>query len=363
MKMNKAKKIIAGAAMVSQLLFASYAGAQEKKSIFAPTKIATETSISASKDCSGIPFQRAEIGNDYWTFKYDFNMKLKPSDCPANVGMFSLNKIYSKNNTIIGAEVLQVGKFDGKDTWFADAWLAGKKGKFSYMLDLGKGFPSEGKNRDYVISNLRHPKFSAMLAYYAMGGTFQKGVEIRKYAYLSYHDHNICAAAGNNVNTGFALAAIIGKEDFGHLSFITHNRKTGDIWFKSQTGLQNADQNFYSVSTMDLACDILGTPMFQPIHLGPASTKGEYAVKFEYKKHAASAAHEYEALVATKKLPLVQVGVGINSEYSSECKTKRGAVIEIYKPIKAGKFSASFEGRYNSRNSTATAYIKMSRTF
>ena len=73
--MKTLQKIVAGVALTGALLLGYNAKAQN---VVVPTKVATETSIIGSKDATGVPFHRTEIGNDAWTFKYDLNMNLKP---------------------------------------------------------------------------------------------------------------------------------------------------------------------------------------------------------------------------------------------------------------------------------------------
>ncbi len=353
--MKTLQKIITGAALTGALMFGYNANAQESKIV--PTKIATETSIVANKDVAGVPFQRVEAGNDAWTFKYDLNMKLKPTDNPLNVGLFSLNKLYDKNNLNIGAEAFQVGKLDGKDTWFVDSWATKKFKDMSLMIDLGLGFPDTKYTQTYAIGAFKHPKTSISGAVYSVNSD-----ETRYYGYAAYHDHNLYGAIGNKVNTSFASTGIYGLKNFGNLTFATHNRDNGNIWSKSQFAFGNVNSKFYSVGTFDLASDIFSMPMFQPIHLTPLSTKGDYTIKLEYKRNKPNSTHETELMLGTDKTPFVQVGLGVNTEYKNNSSISNVA-IELYKDVKLGKFTGAVEARYNARTSSATGYVKMSYEF
>jgi len=348
--MKTLQKIIAGAALTGALLFGYNANAQKA---IVPTKVSTETSLIGSKDNSGVLMQRLETGNDAWTFKYDYSPKLNFDTKPVNVGLFSLNKLYNKNNWNVGVEGFQVGNFDGKDTWFVDAWVSKKHKDISAMLDLGLGFPDTKYTQVYAIASFKHPKTSLCGAFYKVSPE-----ETRYYGYAAYHDHNVYGVVGNKVHTSFAMAGVYDLEHFGNLTFGTHNRETGDVWIKSQTAVGDVNKKFYSVGTFDLASDILSMPMFQPIHLGPLSTKGDYALKLEYKKNSAKNTHETEIMVATDKIPFVQVGVGLNTEYNCG-KSISNIAVELYKEVKLGKFSGSAEARYNAKTSTATGYVKM----
>ncbi len=356
--MSKIKRIIAGATIASYLLFGGNTIAQDnKRKIILPTKAAIESSIISNKDMDGILMQRIETGNDDWTLRYDYNSKLNFDKKPANVGMLSLNSLYDKNNINVGAEVFQVGNLDGKDTWFVDAWASKKYKKTSFMIDAGLGFPSTKYLQTYAIASFNHPKTTIKGAFYNVSSK-----ETRYYGYISYHNHNIYASVGNKINTGFAIAGTYGFKSFGNMTFGTLDRKTGDIWIKSQTAIDNVNQKFYSAETFDLASDILSMPMFQPIHLNPVSTKGNYALKLEYKYSETRKSHETEVMLATKKIPFIELGVGVNTEYKENC-TNSSFALELFKEVRFGKFSGSAEARYNHRTKTGTAYIKMSRTF
>jgi Phr family secreted Rap phosphatase inhibitor len=106
--MKKLQKVVSGIALMGALAFGYNSNVNAQ---VAPTKVATETLIIHNKDATGTPLQRVEIGSDAWKLKYDVNFKLNNDVKPVNVGLFALNKLYSKNNTSIGAEVFQVGNF------------------------------------------------------------------------------------------------------------------------------------------------------------------------------------------------------------------------------------------------------------
>lgn len=352
-KMKTLQKIIAGAAIVGASMFGYNASAQ-----VAPTKIAAETSIVSNKDMDGILMQRLETGNDAWTFKYDYHPKLGFDTKPVNAGMLSLNKLYDKKDFTIGIEGFQVGNFNGKDTWFVDAWGTKKYKDLSFMLDLGLGFPSDGYVQTYAIATFKHPKTTISGAFYKVDPE-----EMRYYGYAAYHDHNIYGVIGNKINTGFAMAGIYDLEHFGSLTFGTFDRKSGNIWIKSQTAVGEVNNGFYSVQTFDLASDILSMPMFLPVHLNPLSTKGDYALKLEYKRSADKKTHETEMMVSTDKIPFIQLGVGLNTEYSCG-RSISDVAIEVFKEQAfkvAGKdMKYSIESRYNNRTHELTGYIKFS---
>jgi hypothetical protein len=353
--MNKLQKIIAPAALAGSMFLGYITNTNAQ---VAPTKVATETSIIESKDNSGILMQRIETGNDAWTFKYDYNPKLNFETKPVNVGLFSLNKLYNKNNTNIGAEVFQVGNFDGHDTWFVDAWVSKKHKDISAMLDVGLGFPGDSKFiQKYSIASFEHPKISSAAAFYNVSPE-----ETRYYGYLAGHSNNLFGVVGNKINTSFAAAGIYGLENFGTVNFGTYDRQTGNIWIKSQTAVGNVNDKFFSVPTIRLLSNLLALPAFQPIHLSPLSTKGDYALKLEYKKNAEKDIQETEIMLATDKTPFVQVGIGVNTEIKCG-KATSNLAIELFKEQKFGKFTGSAEARYNARTSTATGYVKMSYTF
>jgi hypothetical protein len=355
--MNTLQKIIAGAAIVGASMFGYNANAQVK-----PTKIATETSIVSNKDVTGVPMQRLQIGNDAWTFKYDHNFQLNNTSKPSDVGMFALNKLYNKNNTIIGAEIFPVGNYDKNQIWFVDAWISKKVGNIDLMLDYGKGFQKDKHSKDYVIATLKHPKFSVEGCLYPQGSLLDMNVEWKKYGFVSYKGDHVYASVGNKIHTTYALVGTSGLENFGNFTYINHNRETGDISLKSQTSLYGANQKFFQNSTFEMASEYFAMPAYFPIKLSPMSNKGAVAVKLEYKKTPSKGTQETEIMVGSNKTPFVQVGLGVNTEYKNNSSISNVA-IELYKEVKFGKFTGSVEARYNARTSTATGYVKMNYTF
>jgi len=353
--MKTLQKIIAGIALTSALTFGYKANAQEQN-VLVPTKVSTETSAINNKDVSGVPFQRVEAGNDAWSFKYDINMKLKPSDCPVNVGMLSLNKLYSNKNTSIGAEIFQVGKFNEKDIWFVDAFIAKKMGDISLMLDYGKGLQKDRQSKDYVIATLKHPKFSLEGCAYPQGSVLEKNVKTLWCGFGSYKGDNVYASLGNKVQTGYASAGLYGFKDFGQLLFGMKTRDNGDIWIKSQTALGDVNQAFFSKEMFEIASEYFAMPAYFPMHFSPISTRGNIALKLEYKKN--SGVPQTEIMLATDKTP-VQIGLGVNTSYQNNSSISNVA-IELYKDFKLGKkFTGSIEGRYNNRTKETTGYLKM----
>ena len=227
------------------------------------------------------------------------------------------------------------------------------------MIDAGLGFPTTKYIQTYAIAAFKHPKTSVSAAYYTVAPK-----DTRYYGYAAYHDNNIYGVVGNNVKTTFAAAGTYDLKYFGSYTFITHNRENGNIWMKSQTAFGNVNNNVFCVKSLDKLSDIFTIPLFQPVHLDPVSTKGDYAIKLEYKKTPSSdgekknCTSETELMIATSKTP-VQIGLGVNTSYKNNSSISNVA-IELYKDFKLGKkFTGSIEGRYNNRTKETTGYLKM----
>jgi hypothetical protein len=355
-KMKILQKIVAGAALTSALLFGYNAKAQN---VLVPTQVKTETSAISNKDVAGVPYQRVEFGNDKWSFKYDINSKLKPNETPVNVGMFALNKLYKKNNTSIGAEIFQVGKFTSTDVWFVDAWVASKLGDFSVMLDYGKGFQIDKRSKDYVIATAKSKRVSLEGCVYPQGSLLEKGIEWKKYGFVSYKGDDVYASIGNKIDAGYISAGYYGSPDFGTFAFGTFDRKTGNRWIKSQTAIGKVNRKFYSNETGEIASEFFAMPAYFPVHFSQLATKGMLALKLEYKRN--SYVPETEFMIASSKTPLAQLGIGINTVYAP-CSTSSNYVVEACKQLNFGNFSGLLETRYNNNKKEFTAFLTMSYT-
>jgi len=357
------KKAVAGATLVGTLAFGHIANTNAQN-VLVPTKIKTETSAINGIDASGthvagVPYQRIEFGNDAWSFKYDINTKLKPTDNPVNVGMFALNKLYSKGKTSVGAEIFQVGKFKETDVWFVDSWVSTTIGDMSVMIDYGKGLQKDKRSKDYVIATAKNKRVSLEGCLYPQGSFLEKGIEWKKYGFVSFKGDHAYAAVGNKINAGYVAAGVYGFKDFGTFSFGTFDRKTGDRWIKSQTAFGDVNQKFYSTATAEIASEYFAMPAYFPVHFTQLTTRGTFAIKLEYKRN--KYVPETEVEIASNKTPLVQLGVGINTVYK-EGAAKSSYVVEACKTVQFGDFSATAEARYNNNNQTLTGFLTMNYT-
>jgi hypothetical protein len=354
--MKTLQKMVAGVALTGALLFGYTAKAQN---VLVPTKVSTETSVIGNKDAAGVPMQRVEAGNAFWSFKYDIDAGVRPTDNPLNVGMFSLNKLYSKKNTSLGAEIFQVGKFKSDDICFVDAWVTQKIGDISVMIDAGKGFQKDKHSKDYVIATLVHPRFSLGGCAYKQGSFLEDHVKTLWYGYGAYKGNHIYAAVGNKISTTYTSFAVHSYKDFGTFAYGLFDRQTGNRKFKSQTAFGDVNQTFYSNATGEIVSNLYGMPAYFPKYFTQLSNKGTAAVKLEYTVNNGVTETEFE--IASNKTPLVQLGVGLNTVYK-EGSSKSSYILEVSKSMQFGNFSSTVETRYNNNKQELTAEVILSYT-
>ena len=356
--MKKLQKLLSGILLSGALLCRYNANGQVAQTT--PIKVLTETSISANKTGSGIPMPRTAINTGQFSFKNDtyFNFKGKN---PNDVTSLFYNKNYDKKNLSLDLGILNVGNFDGKDEIFFDASITKKQDNKNITLEIGKSIKKDCESREWAIVYLRNPKISGDIGYFAQGPTFKKNTEILKYAWLGYHNNHTYVALGNEIDRTWGFVGVKGYSDFGTFTLGKYDRQNGDVWIKSQTAIGDVNQKFYCTELFDVASSYFVVPAFHTKHFSPLSTKGDVALKVEYKKNGTTNVQESEIMIGTNKTP-IQLSVGINTEYTSDATTSN-AVIEAYKEFKIGKCDGSIEAKYNNRTEDLTAYLTLKYTF
>ena len=357
--MKTLKKILSGIALTSALLLGYNANAQIK-----PVSISTETSIVENrienKNTFGIPMQRVEINTEPVVVKYDSYFNLKGKN-PDDVASIFFNKVYNKKDLSLDLGVLNVGNFNGKDELFFDVLATKKVNKTEATLEVGKSTREIAASREWVIVYFRNPKISADAGYFAQGSTFNTNTKIQKYAWLGYHDNHKYIALGNEIDRTWGFFGVKGYSDFGTFTLGKYDRNTGDVWIKSQTAVGDVNQKFYCTELFDVAASYFVVPAFHTKHFSPLSTKGDVALKLEYKKNGTTKTQETEAMIGTNKTP-IQIGLGINTEYKDNSSTSN-AVVELYKEFKIGKIDGSAECRYNNRTEDVAGYLMLKYKF
>jgi hypothetical protein len=320
-------------------------------------KVSTETAATAD----GIPMHRTEIVNNNVTVKYDAKFRTKPTDAPVDIGGISFDKIYSDSTINIAAGLTSVGNLDKETEYFLDASITKQYGDITATLDIGKGARSTGPSREYLIGVFRHPNVSSEIGWFPQGSTFNKHTEILQYEWVALHNDNAYVGGGNEVDRTWIFAGIKGMEDFGTFAFAKYDRKSGDVWVKSQTAYGNADRGFFSTETFNVAASYLCVPPFFVKHFSPISTKGDAALKIEYKNCPSTGNAESEVMLGTNTTP-IQVGIGVNTGYKGNTSISN-VVAELYKEFSVAGIKGSVEVRYNNRTGDASGYVKLSKEF
>jgi len=356
--MNTLQTIATGALLTGSTVFGLEANAQN---VFTPTQIKTETSIISNNDVTGIPMHRTEIGNDFWTLRYDYDSKLNNSEKPANVGLFSLNKLYNKNGLKFGVELYQVGNFDGKDKWFLDASATKKFKENSINLFYGKGKPYDGPFEDYGGVIFNNPKLSAGATFYAYGPVFDKKTHTDYFGRVIYRGDHTYASFGNKVQNTFGSFGIHGFENYGEYIFGIQDRVTGNIWIRSQMGFGKVNKDFYNTNTFDVSTNYFTLPEFFQKYFTIPCSKASLVSYFDIKTKPMDNIVETEFGFGTDRTP-IPVNIGVNTEYCGG-KSKSGFTVGVSKELKFKKFNVVAEAQYNSRIKSAKAYVKAQYRF
>ncbi len=330
---------------------------------FVPTNISMEGSITQSPDANGSGVQDTKITFNNGTFiRYVAQHDIKTGKEQGDV-LTMFGPEFSVAGITLGAGYLKTGDWNERDVHYLD--LYGKKkfetslGKIEGYLELGTGVGQKTHRQDFIISRLSHENFTAEGGFFSARGLIgTKWMDFDNtgiYGWIAVHPEHGYLALGNNTNVTYGFAGIKGFKDFGEFAFAKYDRRTGDYWIKSQTGFGDVNQGFYSTEMFNIASNYFCLDQFNPMHLGPVSTKADIALKVEAKgnEHGAKA---FE-VVAANRNDILQFGIGINTQYGHDTEKKSGLIIEAFKPINIGDFKGAIEARYDGLNKKTHLYV------
>lgn len=295
--------------------------------------------------------QKLELSTSFLRFRYDFK-----AGAP-DVGGIMFPKIIGDSNGVIGGVLMKVGDFNRHDQYIVDVWANrkwGKNHKFYTGIEIGRIFCAESRPWDYLITKLSYGPFTVeagILAFHPV--TTMVNSKDATYAWAAYHPKHAFIALGKQIDTYWAFVGTKNLTGFGNLTFANYDLKTGNFWFKSQTGIGEINQAFFNQDLYVEATSYLVIPAFYYKHFSPLTTKGTFSIKLEGRRVRDIQNYEIMAghIIGND---ILQIGVGLNSEYKD--KLKIAPVIELYKSWQFKSLRGSVELRYDLLYQALNAY-------
>ena len=317
----------------------------------AQVNVTSESTVKSDSNVYNVPVQKLEISNNDFKIRYDFK-----AGGPDIAGVF-IPKIISDSSNNLGCALIKTGDGNKKDQLVTDLWANRTWGKKLYTgIEVGRIVGPTNKPWDFIVSKVSYGPFTAeggILAYHPLTDGINSKDAI--YAWAAYHPEHAYVALGKQINTYWAFVGTKNLKKFGNLTFGNYDTKTNNFWFKSQTGLGEINQGFFSQDMYIEATSYLVVPPFFYKHFSPLTTKGTYSIKMEGRR--TNGVHGYEVMggqiIGNN---ILQLGVGINSEYKND-KLKLGPAIELYKSWKIDNLKGSIELRHDFLYQATSAYI------
>ena len=309
-----------------------------------------ESTVCVDTAKSQISVQRIEITTGLVNFKYDYKANGK------DILGFSVPKIISDSTGSWSGTVMKIGDGGVKDQFFIDTWATKKFGKISVLVEAGRIVSQAGRPWDCVGTRLSGGDFTTefyILTYHPLFG--EKITEKdATYGWIAYHPYHSFFAVGKQDRDYWGFAGTKNLKDFGNLTFLDYQPKTGNFWFKSQTGFGDVNQGFYCQDNYIIATSYLVVPVFYYKHFSPIAVKGDYTLKLEGRRTGNIC--NYEAMMG-KKIgnDLFRFAAGVNSEYKNNLRVAPS--FELYKSWKTKDFQEIVELRYDLVYKTFSAFL------
>jgi hypothetical protein len=330
-----------------------------RKSYIKDMKISTETTFQNDDVVSGVQIHRTQFNSDFLTIKYDYKVDLSNPANQVNDVLGIFVPAVKRNNLSLDVGVIKLGDWNRGDELFGDVTLKNKFKDFSTTLEIGHSISKATAMRDYFIGRISHKIFTIEGGFLSDYGYSNISELMKKqYYWFAFHPEHAFVAVGNEIQRTWA---ILGSRDFknvGTLSCGDYDRKTGDFWFRSQTGFGNVDQSFFSLENELFSTSYLVLPPFFYTHFGPIMTKGNYGFKIDGKKTGNLEKYEFE--VSRKLGSVGQLGLG----WEREVPNTNGLIIEYFnKVIIERVVKITLELKYETIYSRLSGFITTSYQF
>ena len=332
-------------------------------STFSQTIVKTETTLTSDTGFNAVEIQRIKVKKDNFSLTYD--LKFSKSGKPvSDIFGLTLAQVIKSKSFSLDLTGLKVGDQFNSSEYFADIFTETKVGAFTVWLEAGLGFGPKQSPRGYFIHRVSHDLFTFEAGMVSKNGpTNFEEIAQDKYIWGAFHPEDFYIAVGRELKRNWFFFGTKGLKDFGNFTFVNYNSYTKEYHIKSQTGIKNANQSYFSEENYIVGTSYLVVPPFFYLHFSPISTKGEYSFKLDAKQ---SGQTEKIELIAGKQFASIgQFALGVLGEGNAEVAgdLSFGAVIEYFNSIVLNNLSASIELRYETKSQRGSGFLTLGYSF
>ncbi|NCN22285.1 hypothetical protein GW934_02210 [Candidatus Falkowbacteria bacterium] len=312
--------------------------------------VSLENSFQTNQDGTIVSIQKIDLTVGRAKIKFDYKL-----NAPDILGIV-IPELFKTNSLDINLMIVKMGDGGQEDKFALGIWSNKQFSNFGLMINIGRLANKQEVPWDFAGGMISHQRFTfeayAMTLHSLIGNKWQSSDII--YVWAAYHPEKSFFSLGLNEGQVWAYAGTRNLKRFGNFTFANYDPRSGNFWFKSQSGFGEINQGFFSLETYRIAAEYLTVPLFFHKHFSPLCAKGDYAVKFEGRR--LGGVHSYEAMLG-KNLPSNDLGlaIGINSEYCSELKIAPSA--ELYKNWQWNGFKGVVELRYDMISNALVGYL------
>lgn len=330
---------------------------------FSQTIVKTETTLTSDTGFNAVEVQRLKVKKDNFSLTYD--LKLSKSGKPVDdVFGITISKLIETKKFSLDVTGLKYGDQFNSSEYFVDVFTETKVGAFTVWLEAGLGVGPRQTPRGYFIHRVSHDLFTFEAGMVSKNSpTNLKEIAQDKYYWAAFHPEDFFIALGREIDRNWLLFGTKGQKHFGNFTFANYNNQTQEFWFRTQFGIKNANQAYFSQENYLVGTSYLVVPGFFYLHFSPISTKGEYSVKFDVKQYGKS---EKIELIAGKQFgsighfALGTIGEGLVNVPSD---LSFGAVMEYFNSISLKNFSGSIELRYETQSKRGSGFLTAGYSF
>ncbi len=319
----------------------------------AQVSITSESTVKIDSTDHGLPVQKLEASTKFGRIRYDYKANGK------DIFGIVVPKIVGDSITSMGGALVKMGDGNRNDQFVVDLWASHKWGKsrrFSSSLEMGRVFSPAARPWDFVLGRLSYGPITTE-AGIVTSKPISEGISDKDaiYAWIAFHPKHAFVAVGKEIDRYWAFVGTKNLKRFGNLTFANYDIKTGNFWFRSQTGLGEINQKFFCQDLYVEATSYLVVPPFFYKHFSPLTTKGTYSIRLDGKRVGKTENYELMAghIIGQNVL---QVAIGLNSQHK-DGDWKLAPSLEVFKNWDLKKFQASTELRYDLLYQAFSAYL------
>lgn len=292
--------------------------------------VSMESSLKMS-DSLLVPVNRWEAKDSSWQFRYDY--KVGQND----VFGLSAPQIITSDKFQLGLDLIQLGDWNKYSQLIVGVTGKNQFKTWSLAWEWRHLFSKGSKLNEQLITRATGRLFT-------IEGMMAANDSLELYAWTAFHPDKFYVSLGWGKTKAWAVIGTKDWNNFGNLTIFDYDFQNGNFWFKSQIGLGETNQSFYSQENYDLVSSYFVLPNYFYLHFSPLSTKGRRTIKTELTR--TNGQYCLELAYGNQIGKIFQASFGIISRFNGT-KIETAPIIEVYKDWQLAGARAVIELRYD----------------